>query len=290
MANEKEIIAVTGATGNIGKYVVGGLIAKGFAPRAIVRKHEDAADWDAAGVEQKIADLGDVESLTKALDGAEKVFSLSPLVENFIEMGQVFIEAAKRAGVKRIVRSSSQGADENESILMWKWHGTVEKLIENSGLDWTFVQPSSFFQNYLGFAHTIKNQNAFYGSQGAGKVSLTDVRDIAAVAVVALTENKHIGKKYAVTGGESLSNQDIAEIFSSVLGHKINYVDVPNEEAKQQMLSSKMPEWLVNAVMELNDVGKAGKVAEVRSTVEEVTGIPPRTFRQFAEEDKAIFQ
>ncbi len=290
MTDKKEIIAVTGATGNIGKPVVEGLIAKGFAPRVIVRKPENMADWESAGVEQKIADLGDVESLTKAFEGAEKVFSLSPLVENFIELGKVSIEAAINAGVKQIVRSSSQGADENESILMWKWHGTVEKMIENSGLDWTFVQPASFFQNYLGYAETIKNQNAFYGSQGDGKVSLVDVRDIAAVAVAALTEPNHIGKKYAVTGGESLSNQDIAEIFSSVLGRQINYVDVPEEAAKQQMLDSKMPEWLVNAIMELSGVGKAGKVATVRPTVEEVTGSKPRTFRQFAEENKAIFQ
>lgn len=290
MSKEKEIIAVTGATGNIGKYVVEGLIAKGFVPRAIVRKHENFADWESAGVEQKIADLGDVESLTKALEGTDKVFSLSPLVENFIEQGQVFIEAAKSAGIKQIVRSSSQGADVNAPITMGKWHGTVEKMIEDSGLEWTFVQPASFFQNYLGYADTIKNQNAFYAPLGDGKIGLVDVRDIAAVAVVALTENGHGHKKYPVTGGESLSCQHIAEIFSDVLGRKIRYVDVAEDVAREQMIDAEIPEWMVNAVMELNRIGKAGYVAQVRPTVEEVTGSKPRTFRQFAEENKAIFQ
>lgn len=290
MANEKELIAVTGATGNIGRYVVEGLIAKGYKPCAIVRKPEKIAEWENAGVEQKIADLNDAESLTNALDGAEKVFFLSPLVENFIEQGQFFIEAAKRAGVKQIVCSSSQAADVNSPITMGRWHGAVEKIIEESDLEWTFVQPGSFFQNYLGYADTIKMNNAFYAPLGDGKIAMVDVRDIAAVAVAALTENGHEHKKYPVTGGESLSCLNIAEIFSEVLGREIKYVDVAEDAARQQMIDAAMPEWMAEAVMELNQVGKAGYVAEVFPAVEAVTGNKPRTFKNFIEENRTVFQ
>jgi uncharacterized protein YbjT (DUF2867 family) len=290
MSSEKEIIVVTGATGNIGKPIVENLIERGYAPRVIVRKLEANSAWNSAGVVQKVADLSDAESLAQAFEGAERVFSLSPFVENLVELGTATVEAAKRAGVKRIVRSSAQGADVNAPIAMGRWHGAVEKIIEDSGLEWTFVQPASFFQNYLGFADTIKNQNAFYAPLGSGKISLVDVRDIAAVSVAALTEDHHAGKKYAVTGGESLSNNDIAEIFSGVLGRAIKYVDAPEEQARKQMLDSKMPAWMVDAVMELNRIGKAGYLAETRSTVEEVTGRKPRTFREFAVENKSAFQ
>lgn len=289
MANQSEIIAVTGATGNIGKFVVKGLIKRGYAPRVIVRKPETNADWDAAGVEQKIADLSDADSLAAAFKGADRVFSISPLVENLVELGRATTEAARRADVKHIVRSSAQGASPDAPLTMGKWHGEVERAIEESHLSWTFVQPASFFQNYLGYAATIKAQNAFYLPLGDGKVSLVDVRDIAAVAVAALTETGHAGKRYVVTGGESLSNQDIAEIFSSVLERKIKYVDAPEDAARRQMIDSKMPAWMVEAVMELNQIGKAGFVAEVRPTVKDVTGREPISFRQFAEENRRVF-
>jgi uncharacterized protein YbjT (DUF2867 family) len=289
MANEKEIIAVTGPTGNIGRLVVEGLIAKGYQPRAVVLKQKHNEAWDKAGVEQVVADGADVAALTQAFAGASRIFSLSPLVENMVEIGTAHIAAAKEAGVKHIVRSSALGAGIDSQITMGRWHGAVEKAIEDSGVDFTFVQPASFFQNYLGYADTIKNQSAFYIPQGDAKVSLIDARDIAAVAVAALTEPRHAGKKYAVTGGESLSNNDIANILSNVLGREIKYVDVPEDAARQQMLDARMPLWMVEMVMELNGISKAGYVAEVLPIVEQITGRPPRTFRAFAEENRQIF-
>lgn len=289
MNTEKEIIVVTGATGNIGQHIVAGLIAKNYAPRVVVRKLETSAAWDDAGIVQKVADLKDADSLAAAFAGAGKVFSISPLVENLVELGAATVAAAKRAGVKHIVRSSAQGADVDAPIALGRWHGAVEKMIEDSGLEWTFVQPNSFIQNYLGYADTIKNQNAFYAPLGDGKISLVDARDIAAVAVAALTEDAHAGKKYVVTGGESLSNQDIAEIFTDVLGREIKYFDAPDDTARRQMIDSKMPAWMVDAVMELNQIGKAGYVAEVSPTVAAVTGRQPRTFRRFVEENKLSF-
>lgn len=290
MTNEnKELIVVTGATGNVGSPVVAGLIEKGYAPRAVVRKREHDAAWENAGIEQVEADLNDVEALTRAFDGADKVFSLSPFVENIAELGKTTVDAAKRAGVKHIVRSSALGASLDSPITLGRLHGAVEKTIEDSGLDFTFVQPASFFQNYLGYADTIKKNNVFYAPLGEGKMSLIDVRDIAAVAVAALTETGHAGKKYAVTGGESLSCEDIAAALSEITGRPINYVDVPEDKAEQQMLDSKMPKWMVKMIMELNGISKAGYVAAVLSTVEQITGRKPITFRQFAQENKQSF-
>lgn len=287
--SNKEIIAVTGATGNIGKPVVEGLIKRGYAPRVVVRKRETNADWDAAGVEQRIADLSDADSLTEAFKGADRVFSVSPLLENFIALGKATIEAARRADVKHIVRSSAQGASVDAPIQMGRWHGEIERAIEDSHLQWTFVQPASFFQNYLGYADAIKTQNEFYLPLGDGRLSLVDVRDIAAVAVAALAEDGHAGKRYAVTGGESLSNDDIAREFSEVLGREIKYVDVPEDAANETMRQAGTPDWMVKMVAELASVGKAGYLAEVLPTVEQVTGQKPRTFRRFIEENRAAF-
>lgn len=286
---EKQKIVVTGATGNIGFPVVAGLVERGYQPRVIVRKKQAIAEWEKAGIEQIVADANDTDSLAQAFAGAEKLFSLTPLVQNFLELTEKTVEAAKRAGVQAIVRSSAQGASVDAPIVMGRWHGEAEQMFETAGFECTFVQPASFFQNYLGYADSIKNQNAFYLPMGEGKVSLVDVRDIAAVVVAALTESGHAGKRYAVTGGESLSGADIADIFSDVLGRRISYIDVPEETANQQMTDAGMPNWLVKMVAELSSIGKAGYLAEVKPTVEQVTGQRPRTFRAFAEENRNVF-
>lgn len=217
------------------------------------------------------------------------MFSLSPLAENIIALGAATVEAARKAGVKHIVRSSALGAGPRAPIWMGKSHGEIERMIEDSGIEWTFVQPASFFQNYLGYANSIKNENAFYAPLGDGKISLADARDIAAVAAAVLTETGHAGKKYHVTGGESLSNHDIARIFSDVLGREISYADVPEDAARKQMLDAQIPEWMVNAVSELNAVRKAGYLAEVFPTVEQATSEKPRKFAAFVEENKEVF-
>lgn len=289
MTTGQERIVVMGATGNIGSSVVSGLTERGYKPRVIVRKKESNAEWEAAGVEQFTADLNDVDSLAQASTGASELFSLTPLVQNFIELTKKTIEAAQRANVKRVVRSSALGASEEAQITMGRWHGAAERMFEEAGFELTCVQPASFMQNYLAYADSIKNQNAFYQPLGDGRVSLVDVRDAAAVAVAALTESGHAGEKYPVTGGESLSCDDTAEIFSDVLGRKINYVDALEEAANKAMLEAGMPTWLTEMAAELARISKARYVADVLPAVERVTGRNPRTFRAFVEENKAAF-
>ena len=87
---------------------------------------------------------------------------------------------------------------------------------------------------------------------------MLDVRDIAAVAVVCLTEIGHEGKKYPITGSEALSNSEIAEKLGNVLGRKIIYYDVDPEQAKDSMLKMGIPSWMVNTLLELFAVCKAG--------------------------------
>jgi uncharacterized protein YbjT (DUF2867 family) len=289
MSNNQDKIIVTGASGNIGSKVVAGLIAKGCQPQVIIQKKISNTDWDAAGIKQIEADMSNVNSLSEAFRGADKVFALAPLVENLAELGRNTIEAAQAARVKHIVRSSALGASPDSPITLGRWHGEVDRYLEDSGVDFTIIRPASFYQNYFAHSGSIKNQNCFYAPLGDAHITLIDVRDVAAVAVAALTEDGHNGQKYSITGGEALSNAEIADIFSDVLGRKITYVDIPEEKAREAMLTQGMPEWMANAVMELNAVGKAGYLADVSPTVTEITGHKPRAFRAFVEENRAAF-
>jgi len=289
MSNNQEKIIVTGASGNIGGKVVAGLVAKGYQPQVVVQKKISNADWETAGVEQIEADMSKVDSLREAFSGADKVFALTPFVENLIELGRNTVEAAQSAQVKHIVRSSGLGASPDAPIALGRWHGEVDRYLEDSGVDFTIIRPASFYQNYFAYSGSIKNQNCYYAPLGDAQIVLIDVRDIAAVAVAALTEDGHNGQKYSITGGEALSNTEIADIFSDVLGRKITYVDVSEEKTHETMLNQGMPEWMAGAVLELSAIGKAGYLADVSPTFEQILNRQPITFHQFVEDNKTAF-
>lgn len=280
-------ILVTGATGNVGSQVVQQLIAAGITPRVAVRSLKKADTLKQAGAELVEMDL-DTATVQPAFEGVDNVFLVSPFVPNMVQLAAILVEAAKKANLKQVVRLSALS---QPGTTLSKWHGDVEKMIENSGISFTFLRPNGFMQNFVNsMADTIKTQNAFYMPIGDGKVSLVDTRDLAAVAVAALTNNGHENKSYDITGSEALSNQQVAAIFSHVLGKTINYVDVPEDTARQGMQSAGMPDVIVNALLELYASYKAGQAAIVSPVIEQVTGKKPISFEQFARDYAEAFK
>jgi uncharacterized protein YbjT (DUF2867 family) len=280
-------ILVTG--GIIGDQVVSYLMAKRVPVRVTVRKKKANPAWDRAQVEQVEMDFSKPDTLLSAFEGVEKYFSVSPLVENLVEVGIQAILAAKAAGVKHIVRSSGLGAGANAAITLGRWHGAVEKAVVECGVPWTILQPTSFMQNYLMHAGSIQTQGAFYAPLGDGKASLLDVRDLGEVAGIVLTSSGHQGKRYALTGGEAVSCADIARIASEVLGKPVRYVAVSDEAARTAMKSQGMPYWLIDCLMELNGITKAGYVAGVSPDTEAILGRKPTSFRKFMQDYKERF-
>ena len=284
-------IFVSGATGTVGSEVVKQLIEKGASVRAGVHSEQKAGILKKLGAEVVAVDLNDIKSIQTALTGVEKAFSLSPLVPNLAELGINFVKAAKLSRVKYIVRASGLGADSPQAITLGKWHREAEKAVEASGIPYTLVRPNSFMQNYVNFAgHTIKTQNAFYFPHGDGTISLIDVRDIAAVVATVLTESGHEGKAYELTGSEAISNYQIAKILSRLTGRAINYVDVPEDTARRSMKDMGMPESIVEALMELAAIIKAGYASAVSPAVKQITGKQPISFEQFAKDYLQFFK
>ncbi|MBA3924579.1 MAG: SDR family oxidoreductase [Nostocaceae cyanobacterium] len=284
-------ILVLGATGNVGSQVVKGLVEAGANVRAAVRSLQKAAALKSDKVSLAEFDTEKPETFDTTFADVEKVFLITTLIPNLVEVQTNLVAAAKKAGVKHIVKLSGMGAEIEPGVTMTRWHRAVEKAIEASGMSYTFVRPNGFMQNYSNFSgQTIKAQNAFYLPMGDGKVSHIDVRDIASVAAVALTQDGHAGKAYEVTGPTAISNAEIAEIISTVVGRKIDSVDVPEDTARQEMQKSGMPDSLVDANLELYGIYKAGYAAEVTSVVEQVTGKKAISFEQFAQDSVAAFK
>lgn len=274
--------------GNIGNSVIEGLIARGKKIRAAVLKKKPNAIWDVAGIEQVEFDYARPETLKRAFDGVEAYFCLSPLIQNLAETGIQAVEVAKQAGVRRIVRSSALGAA-GDAVTFARWHRAVEKAVEASGISYTILQPIAFMQNYLLFAETIKREGRFYAPVGYAKACYVDTRDIADVAVLALAETGHTGKKYRITGGEAISNFDVAELLSRAAGITVQYVPVSDEAARQAMEAMGVPGWMVDGFSELNHILAKGWMAGVETDFESVTGRKPRTFGQFARDFRSAF-
>jgi uncharacterized protein YbjT (DUF2867 family) len=146
-------------------------------------------------------------------------------------------------------------------------------------------------QNFITYnGATIKTQNAFYGSQGDGKVSHIDLRDIAAVAVKTLTEGGHEDKAYTLTGPEALSNARVAEILSEDTGREIKYVDLTAEQFKQALLGAGLPEWSANALVDLQQFYRRGGASAVTRDVEQLLGRKSTSFEQFSRDYAQAFQ
>jgi uncharacterized protein YbjT (DUF2867 family) len=282
------MILITGATGTLGGEVVRQLSAKGIDFRAAVHSISKASEISALGGEVVEIDSIDQDTLEEAFKDIEKLFLLTPLSPLAIEMTVNLVDAAKKSGVKHIVKQSGLGADDKAATLLGSFHRRAEKIVEDSGISCTFLRPNSFMQNFLG--RPIKSEGKFFLPCGAGKISYVDVRDIAAVAVAALTQNEHEGKIYYITGPEALSHYEIADIFSNVLGRKVMYVDVPPVDVRQGMASSGISEWLIDILLGLYSFQKADLASEISDTVEQVTGKMPISFSQFAKDYAAAFK
>jgi uncharacterized protein YbjT (DUF2867 family) len=268
-------ILVLNANGKVGHEVATQLLAKGAKVRIGAR---DVAKAKAAfaGADIVHVDYTKPESLDVAMAGVMAVFTATPF-ELLPQPELDVVTAAKKAGVKRIVKLSGIGAEKGTP------HGDVDAAIKDSGLEFTFLRPNFFMQNYTTMsAAGIKTQGAFYEPADEGKSSFIDTRDIAAVAVKALTEAGHNGKDYTLTGGEALSRKDVAEIISKVTGKPVNFVNVDDAALRQAM--AQAPKQLTDFMSYLFGVVRAGYTAGVSPDVETVLGRKPTTFAQFAKD------
>ncbi|MEJ8800869.1 SDR family oxidoreductase [Pontibacter sp. H249] len=286
-------ILVTGATGTVGREVVKQLSMYDGDIRVRAGVHSIIKGENLKrlpGVEIVEMDFEDQDSLHAAFTHVDKLFLITPMAKDQVDMAKTLIDEAKKAGVKHIVKLSAMGADAEPTIQLGRWHREIEKYIEDSGIAYTFLRPSSFMQNFVNYnADSIKHEGKLYMPTGDGKVGYIDVRDIAAVGVEALITQGHEGQVYELTGPEAISNDEAAQILSEVTGKQVEFVDVPGDAARKNMTEHGTPDWMADALMELYNVYKAGHSNQVFDSVQAVIDRKPHSFRQFVQDYKECF-
>jgi uncharacterized protein YbjT (DUF2867 family) len=280
-------VLVTGATGNTGRAIIDALIARDAPVRAMVRTAADAGRLP-GGVDLAVADFDDPASLAAALDGAERAYLVTPSSEQAESQQRRFADLAARAGVKHLVVLSQLAADEQSPVRFLRYHAAVERHVRELGLAWTFLRPNLFFQGLLAFAPAIAAQGRFFAPIGDARVSAVDVRDIAAVAAVALTEPGHEGTTYTLTGPAAITHAEIAAALTAALGRDVSFTDVP-PDAFAQNLAGILPPWQIQGLLEDYAHYRRGEAAAVTQAVAEVTGRPARDVGEFARDYAGAF-
>lgn len=284
-------IFVLGATGTVGKEVVELLVGRGISFRAGIHRsplHLSESEFTDASIDTVPLELTDVDSIVRAIEGTDVLFFLSPSVGDFVPLAENVIKAAKQVGVRHIVRLSIAGADDGKYSLA-KLHHQVDQMIMRSEIPFTLIQPVSFMQNFLRHIGSIQGENRFYEPLGAAHVSFIDARDIAALAVTAMTQNGHEGKTYVITGPGSLSDNDIADIFSRVLERRVQYVDISEKEAKDRWKASGLSDKRVEWWSEYYQFCRDGSISFLSPVDPILIGREPITFEMFVKDHAGMF-
>lgn len=280
-------LLITGASGTIGKELVKQLQARD-ADFAVMSSKAAAV---VGGLPAVRGDFADAASLRQAFAGVQTLFLLFPFTPESVDLARNAVESAKASGVKHIVRSSGAGADASSPVAIARVQGEIDQLVIDSGIAYTLLRPNSFMQNFLNFYAGMIRGGALYLPQGQGKVSFVDTRDIAAVAAAVLQQPAdHAGKVYTLTGGEALSNADVAACIGAALGRTISYVPVSDEAAITSMRQAGMTAWSIETLMSLNRIIAAGYTAEVSPDVQRVLGRAPIRFDRFVADNLAAWR
>ena len=276
------MIAVTGASGKLGRLVIEGLLKKESAKNivALVRDPQKITDLTKRGIQVRKADYSVKESLLPAL---ERVNSLLLVSSN--EMGQreaqhrAVVEAAKQAGVQRIAYTSVLKAHET-SVTALKDHKTTEDAIRASGIPFIFLRNGWYIENYTENLTTPLALGAFIGSAGNGRIAAASRSDFAAAAATVLTEEGHTGKTYELAGDEGFTIADLAKEVSNWCNRLIGYTEMPAADYTQALISAGLPEPFAVFLVEADLAIAAGELDSNSRDLHQLIGRTPLTLKE----------
>lgn len=278
-------ILVIGATGNVGRPTVAGLLEKGEKVRALSRSAENFARLP-SGAEGCVGNLETGEGLEAACTGVDKVFLITSNGETETQRGLNAVAAAKAAGVSHIVFLSVANPAKEPAVPHYRAKLPIEEAIRDSGMDYTFIRPNFFMQTDLSVVPVMKQHGVYsmpIGSIGNNRI---DTRDIADCAVRVLTEDGHAGADYLLHGPDTVSGPQAADVYARHLGREVRYAG-DDVDAWAKPVEAMLPPWLLDSLKKMfigqQQHGGVASAEEIAAS-EKAVGHPLRTFEDFAAE------
>jgi uncharacterized protein YbjT (DUF2867 family) len=285
-------VFVTGATGTVGREIGRALLGRGVELRVGARRSSPVADV--------LPDVRDVVPLDFAaarvdpaiFEGVDAFFFMTPLIEDQVVTSRRVLDAAMEGGVEHVVRLSSRSAGWDQRSILRAWHREIEDAVRASGVRWTILRPCSFFQNFIRYqAETICNLSSIILPQGDGLISYIDATDIGeAGAECLLHPDAHHGQTYVLTGGRAYGVKGIAAEVSRVIGRPVTYISVEEEQAREMMLQTDMPAWLVEAGLAVFAHARDGGEAAVDPALTKILGRAATTLSEFVERNREVWR
>jgi len=277
-------ILVTGATGTLGSEVVKALKKSGAAFKAGVRDAAKATQKFGAGVELVEFDFANPSTYAAATEDVDRVFLLGPPLN--YEMDKLlapFIDHLNAQSIKRVAYLSAYKSETIAHGL--KVHKVLEEKLHALNFQVTTLKPSFFAQNFKNYEwDNITKYKIVYSPSGDGKVAFVDIRDVAEVAAKVLTESGHEGKTYELTGPETLSMSDVANILTEIRGEKIVYPNPTPEQYAQTLKQAGAPDFIAPYMTLVYSMISNGHVNHVTPDAERLLGRKPGSLRKVLEE------
>lgn len=283
------MILVSGATGGIGGEVCRLLQKAGTPFRALCRKQEQLERFHKEGMDAVLGDFDRPDTLPPAMQGCDTMFLITPPTTEQVAQETAAIDAAKHAGVGRIVKISASDSNVRSPVPWAKSHALIDHHLRGSGIGWTILKPTAFMQNFLWFKDPIA-KGYLPQVAGSGSVSWVDTRDVARVAAKVLSEEGHAGATYFLTGPETLDMKAAAERLSGVMERKVRYVDLPTPVFRAILRLTGNSRWMAKGlVVQFADVVAGHHDIDPTFEIERLTGSPARDFTTFVRDHREQF-
>jgi len=278
------MIVVTGATGQLGGAVTRSLVKLGSGEKVVasVRDPEKAKSLEALGVEVRRGDFAAPETLTAAFAGATQVLLVSSNAAAYggdpLRQHQAAIDAAKAAGVKRVLYTSHAAASAASLFPPMLSHAATEKMLAASGLAWISLRNGFYASSAVGFVGDGLKAGRI-SVPADGKVAWTTHPDLADATAAILAAEGSFNGPVTLTGSEALDMSDIARVASEVLGHEVQREVISDEAFIEQLKARGLPEAVLAIPLGFYRAARAGEFSNVDSTLERLLGRKPQTIK-----------
>jgi uncharacterized protein YbjT (DUF2867 family) len=288
-------ILITGATGTTSQYAIQHLVDKGIKVRAMVRTIDDRSkQLETLGVEVVKGDFLDIDSLRRALKGVKRAFFCYPFIDHLPKAAAYFAKAAKEENLEMVIEMSQMGANENTPSPATQNHVITESIFDWADVGAVHIRPGLFAWNYLGFAApTVASQQKFYYPNSEANYTIIHPKDIGEVVAEILGDDKkekHIGKRYDLTGSKTYSASDVAQSIGKVLDQDIEYIPVTVDQWIDAIKNHPtINPFLAKHLREFSSEVSVGRFNRITNVVKEITGHEPRSFEQYIKEYQSVF-